>query len=110
MLESHQRDARATIVGCVLAQSQFAIQLQIIDRDEVRVFVSHATRALFKFLAILFGPPVVQVPLRIELSPLIVEAVSEFVTNDKADAAKVDGVVNSLVEERRLQNAGWKHD
>ena len=51
-----------------------------------------------------------QVSLRIELAPLVVETVREFVTNHQANAAEVDVVVHGLVEKWRLQNTGRENN
>src|ERR1700693_4940674 len=74
-LERRQGDARAAIVGSVLAQCKTAVQLEVVYGNEVRVLVRHATGALLEFLAVLLRPPIVQIALRIELAPLVVEAV-----------------------------------
>src|SRR5438874_1199323 len=105
-----QRDARAAVVGGIFAQRQFAIEFQIVHRDKVAILAGDAAGTLLKFLSILCRPPVAQIAGRIEFAPLIVEAVRQLVTNDVADAPKVDGIVHGLVEEWRLQNAGGKHN
>ena len=43
--------------------------------------------------------------MSVELATLVVEAVSEFVTDDSADAAKVHSIVCLVVVKRRLQNS-----
>src|SRR5580700_2851216 len=109
-LQRGESDARAAVVSGVFAQRETAVELQVIDGNEVGILVGHATHALLKLLAILLGPPVAQVARRIELAALIVEAVGKFVTDDQANATEVDSVIHGLVEERGLQNAGGKHD
>src|SRR5207237_8283384 len=49
LAQSHQCDASATVVGGVLTQGQFAIQLKIVHCDEVAVLVGDTTGACFKF-------------------------------------------------------------
>ncbi len=48
--------------------------------------------------------------MSIELASLIVETMREFVTDNHADGAVIYGIVHVFLEERRLQNAGWKVD
>ena len=110
LAQSHQCDASTTIVGGVLTQGQFAIQLKVVHGDEVAVFVGDTTGAGFKFLGILLRPPVAQITLRIEFASLVIEAVGEFVSDHGADATKVDSVIHLLVEERRLQDTCGEHD
>src|SRR5580693_7110167 len=109
-LERHQGNAGATIVGCVLAQRETPVQLEVVDSDEARVLVRHATGPLLEFLAVLLRPPIVQIALRIKLTPLVVEAVGEFVTDDQANSAEVHAVVHFVVKKWRLQDARRKHD
>ena len=56
------------------------------------------------------GPPVVQVALAVVLRPLVVEAVTDLVTDDGPDAAVVERRVGVRVEERRLQDRGGEAD
>ena len=59
---------------------------------------------------VLGGPPVVEVALAVVLRALVVEAVADLVTDDRADAAVVLGRVGVGVEERPLQDAGREAD
>src|SRR5579864_5648745 len=110
VLEGHERDAGAAIIGGVFTEREAAVELHVVDGNEVGIFIGHATDALLEFLAVLLGPPVAEIAGGIEFATLIVETVREFVTNHQADAAEVDGVVHGLIEKRRLQNAGGKDD
>ena len=51
-----------------------------------------------------------QVALRVELAALVVEAVGQLVADHRSDRAEVDRRRRSVVEERRLQDAGGKVD
>ena len=87
-----------------------AVELQIVHGDEAAVFVGDAAGALLKLRAVLRRPPVAQIALGIELAALIVKTMRQFVADDDSDAAEIHGIVSLLIEERRLQNAGGKHD
>ena len=63
-----------------------------------------------KFFFVVGFPPVCHVAGGVELTALVVEPVSEFVTDDCADAAKIHRVVRFVVIERRLKNSGWEGD
>ena len=56
------------------------------------------------------GPPVVEVAVAVVLRALVVEAVTDLVADDRADAAVVLGRVGVGVEERLLQDAGGEAD
>src|SRR5579863_6848635 len=70
VLERHQGDARAAVVSGIFTESEPAIQLDVINRNEIRIFIGHATDALFKLLAVLLSPPIAQVARRIILAAL----------------------------------------
>src|SRR5690348_15584885 len=74
------------------------------------ILLVDARDALFKCLCILWSPPVAQIAFRIELAPLIVEAVRKFMSDHDCDASKVNGVVDCFVEERWLQNSRGEID
>src|SRR6185503_306845 len=81
VLECHQRNSGAAIVGCVLPERQLSIQLQVIDGYEIAVLVRNTAGTLFKFLSVLLGPPIAQIALCIELAPLIVKAMRQLMSN-----------------------------
>ena len=81
--------AQAAVVGRVLAQRQLAVYLYIVDRDKVAVLLYFAVGFLFEVFAIFRGPPVGQISIGIELAAFIVEAMSEFMSNDAANVAVV---------------------
>src|SRR5882724_390783 len=110
LLQRHQGDPRPAVVGGVLAQGEAAIEFEIVHRHETAVLVGDATGALFEFRAVLRRPPVAQIALRVELASLIVEAVGQLVADDNPDATEVRGIVNLLVEKRRLQNTRREHN
>ena len=60
--------------------------------------------------AILSGPPVTQSACTVAGRALVVETVTDLVTDDGPDPAVVDGVVGLDVEEWRLQDGCWEDD
>src|SRR3546814_7543742 len=59
---------------------------------------------------VLRRPPVGQRAGLVIFRTLIVEMMAQFMTNDRADATIVDHRIGIGIEERRLQDCGWKHD
>src|SRR5205807_6950734 len=110
IMERHQSDAGAAIVRGVFSQSEPAVQFQIVHRGKAAVLVGDATGASFKLLRILWGPPIAEIPLGIELAPFIIEAVGQFMANHQADGAKIDCIVHTAVEKGWLQDAGGEDD
>src|SRR5690349_3066834 len=106
LTQRHQGNVNSAIVRGVFAQCQAAVEVDILYRNELAVFISNAAGALFELLAVLVGPPVGEIAVSSELAALIVKTVSQFVANHHADAAKVHGVVLRHIKERRLENAG----
>src|SRR6267378_3445874 len=70
----------------------------------LRVFVGDALTAFVVLLAILRGPPVTQVAVRVELASLIVEAMNDFMSDDHADGAEIHRIVLRRIKIRWLQN------
>src|SRR5258708_13659557 len=58
VLERPQGDARAAVVRCVFSESEAAIQLEVVHRNEVGIFVGDATAALLKLFAAPLRPPI----------------------------------------------------
>ena len=84
--------------------------MHVLDRHEGGILVRETTGAFLELGGVLRGPPVAQVPLRVELAPLVVEAVRQLVADDRADASEVGGVVGAVVVIRGLQDTGGKVD
>src|SRR5207253_3275859 len=106
----HQRQARAAIISGVFALGEQAILFYARLGNLLGVLVRDALAALVVLLGVGRRPPVAQISLRIELAPLVVEAVGDFVPDHRAGAAEVNGIVHVGVKVRRLQNAGRKID
>ena len=79
--------------------------------DLIAIELFHNTlAALLETLDVFWRPPILQVAARVELRPLVVETMGDFVSNDGAYATVVVGVIALGVIERRLQNPGREHD
>src|SRR5437588_3992432 len=102
--QCHQSDARAAIVSGILSKCEPSIELQIVHSNEASVLISNATSPLFELFSVGCRPPVAQIALRIELAPLVVESVSQFVSDHNTNAAHVYGVIHLLIEKRRLKD------
>src|ERR1700685_1107083 len=86
-LQREQREMDAPVIRRVLALGEQAILLD--SRTGIgnllRVLVGNALAAFVVLLGVFRSPPVAQVALSVELAPLIVKAVSQFVADDHAD-------------------------
>src|ERR1700733_405103 len=100
----------AAEVGYVFAESELAVDLDIIYDDVLRILIANTFGALIEFLAILFRPPVLQVSLRIVLAAFVVETVREFVADRAASVAVIRRGVHFGIVERWLKNAGREID
>ena len=103
--EFHSADIRD-----VFALRQLAVYMQARQRLIFVVLLHDRTRAFLKFLGGLRCPPIAQVAFGVELPSLIIEAVRHLMADDGANPAVIHCLVGVRIEERRLQNAGWKHD
>src|SRR5262245_51141783 len=62
----------------VLSLGSRAINVQVSDGNVAIELINDFFRALLKLVRIFFGPPLFQIPFRIELAPLVVESVGDF--------------------------------
>src|SRR5699024_5346280 len=67
-------------------------------------------RELLKCSAILIRPPRVQVSIAVVLRSLVIEAVTNFVTDDRADRTEVLRCISLWVIKRWAQNCRWEGD
>src|ERR1700735_2175786 len=63
-----------------------------------------------KCLAVLCAPPVGEPAVTVALRTLVVEAVADLVTDDRADRPVVGRVVAAGIEERILHDRSREHD
>src|SRR3989442_12661072 len=84
------------------------IHRKIRKRPVLVVLRSERFTCRFEMIEILFGPPIGQSALGVELTTLIVEAVTDFMTDHSSDRAVVMCGIGAGIEERRLQNRGRK--
>src|SRR5205807_607835 len=110
IMQGHQGDARAAVVRGIFAQGELAIEFQVVNGNEVTVFIGNAFGAFFKFLSVLRCPPIAKIALGIEFAALIVKAMSQFMANDQSNRAKVDGIINVTVKKWRLENSCREND
>src|SRR5215472_8234560 len=103
---------QAAIIRSVLALGHAAILLHARARfrNLLGVLVGDALSPLVVSLGVRLGPPVAQIALPIELAPLIVEPVDDFVSDDRANRAVIYGIALLRIEERRLEDACGKVD
>src|SRR5208282_2043400 len=114
LVQRHVSQFQSSVVGGIFTQRQFAIKLNltlvVLHGNKARILVGSAIRALFKFFGIVCGPPIAEIPIRIKLAPLVVEAVRKLMPDHHSDRAKVHRVIHLLAEKRWLQNARRKID
>ena len=103
-------DVQSAVVAHVLAEGLLAVHLQSGQRLLLREPVGDDLGALVVVGLVLGRPPVGQVTILVELTALVVEAVSHLVAHDDADGTIVRGIVGLGVEERWLQDGSGEVD
>src|SRR5579864_7895383 len=97
-------------IGDAFAFHQFAVLVQAFFGFVAVELLSYALAAVLEALQIFRSPPILQIAARVELRALIVEAVGDFVADDRADAAVVVCVVALGIVKRELQDARGEDD
>src|SRR3982074_1588140 len=95
-------DRQSRVVGDILSQRQFTVDVKSGHRLIGVVLCDECTRLGVELLVVLLSEPVVQVAVGIVLTSIVVEAMTYFVTDDGADSAVVDRVVGLHIEKGRL--------
>src|SRR5258708_1379705 len=110
---AHQRalerlvgEGDAAEVGDVFAEGQLAVDVHAGQHLIAVELVHHLLGAGLELLGVGLRPPLREVAVSVVVATLVVEAVRDFVADDRPDAAVVDGVIQREVEERRPGNAG----
>src|SRR5690606_28012304 len=92
------------------SEGEGSVEGQIGEYFELVVLCDERFGALLEGVEIFFGPPVTHYAVAVESASLVVETVSDFVSDYRSDCAVVDGVVGFKIEERRLQDGSWEYD
>ena len=108
--QSHEGQPNAGIVGAIFAQREPPVEIRAFHGAEAGILFVNAIHPFLEFRGILLGPPITQIAVGIELAALVVKAMGEFVTDNRANTAKVEGHIGVSAIERRLQDAGGKID
>src|ERR1700722_18085049 len=106
----HPSENQSAKIGDVFPLRELAVDLYVVHDDVLCVLIHHALRAGLEALVVPCSPPILQVALSVELAALIVEAVSQLVTNGSTRVAIVGRVVHLGIVKRGLQYAGRKID
>src|SRR6185437_4047121 len=110
LAQRNQSNVAAAVVCGVFAEGEPPIEMNVVNRRELAVFICNAAGTFFKLCAVGVSPPVAEVAFSIKLATLVVKAMGQFVANDYANAAEVHSSVCSFVKERRLQDSGREVD
>ena len=105
-----ERDVDPAQVGDVLSHRQISVDVNARHRFIRGILCSQPFCPGLESLRIRLAPPIAKLPRRVKLSPLVVEAVGQFMANDPADRPVIDRRIRRRIELRRLKNARRKHD
>src|SRR5258707_3527722 len=109
-LERRVRELHTAKVRDALTLDQLPVFMQaLLDFIPIELF-HNAFAAFLKTLQVFRRPPILKIAARIELRALIVEAASDFVANDRPDAAIVVRIVTPGIVKRRLQYSSRASD
>ena len=108
--ESQESDLGAGKVANAFTQNKLAIVVNAGLNEIAIELAHHAGSAILKALHVFRRPPIVEAAFRIKLRALIVKAMADFMANDHADAAIIDGVYIFHAERRLLQDPSREDD
>src|SRR4029453_5515650 len=94
----------------VFTECELPVDVHIIERYVLIILLLNELCPRRVVLVIGLSPPVLQVALRIERGPFVIEAMSQLMPNDRTHGSIVRGIIRSGIKERRLKNARRKND
>src|SRR5579859_2503685 len=103
-------DRETSEVRDAFAENELAILVQIAVHDVIVKLRLNTSGAFLEILHVVGGPPILQVAAAVKLAPMVVEAMSDFMADDRAHTAVVHGVISLGIIKGRLQDAGGKDD
>ena len=80
--------------------------MHCIEHNNVIILRSQNFSSFSKLLGIGRSPPIIKITIFIELSPLIIESVSHFMSYNDTDSPVINGIIGIKIKEWRLQNSG----
>src|ERR1700737_4943793 len=98
------RHAEPTEIADVLTECQSAVHLETRQGDKLVVLSCETVDSLAESLVVLRLPPGAQYAACIGLRPLVVEAMTHFVTDHATDTTVIDCRICVGVKERRLED------
>ena len=87
---------------------EFTVDHNIVHHGILGVLLDNAVRPAIEVFGVLFGPPVMQIAVGVELAAFIVESVRQFVPYGAAGIAVVGGIIHPGVKQGRLEHARGK--
>ena len=94
------------MVGYILAEREFAIDLEAREQCDAAEVVGYDFGTLVKLLFVALCPPVLDIAILVKLASLIVKSMGHLVSDGSANAAIVVGFVSGRDKKWRLQDAG----
>ena len=105
-------DRQTTKIADVLAQGQAAVHRVSLcfSGGQLVVLVNQLLGEGVERGAVLIGPPIIQPAAAVELGALVIETMTDFMTDHRTDRPIVHRRISVDVEERRLQDGRRKGD
>ena len=110
MLQRSVCNLQTTVIGNIFTQCQCTVCIQSRQYFNLVEEVYHYFCTFCKAFCIAFCPPVFQVTIFIELTSLVIESVSHFMSDYYTDSSIVTSIICIHIEERILQNSSRETD
>src|SRR5262249_41368136 len=101
-------NGQAGEIGNVFAQRLLSIHRQIGEGTILIVLGGQRLACGLEMLEVRLRPPVSQAAAGVELTPLIIEAMADFVANGRSDRAVVTRGIGSRIKVWRLKDCRWE--
>ena len=100
-------DAHAAVIGDVLANGEFAVDLAAMDFDSIEL-LNHVIGEFLEGGVVFLRPPGVKAAVLVELRTIVIKGMADLMSDDRADTAEVLflGLLDAI--ERSLEDRGWE--
>src|SRR5882724_8085118 len=98
-------DGQASDICDIFTEGQVPVDMKSIYGDILVILLHDEVGFLLKAVGVFRRPPILQIPVRIILTTLVIESMRHFMADHQPDGAVIHGIVPVLEEEWWLQYA-----
>src|SRR5580658_10288872 len=84
--------------------------MQRIQNSETVVLGNYLVGTYFKFIVVIFCPPIAQCAVAVILAAFVIKTMRHFVADNGADSTIIHSIIRTKIKKRKLQNTGGERN